>query len=126
MWVGAHNLRNNYALKILPTIQLVKARGVDQIVVTDQSTAQEMAALMQDHRFYLVPKDDNQSERLTRLADAFVAAGRWGFLVIFSLEPDTQDVSEPAVARASTNCWTRRHIGTNTVGYVVYEFSRCG
>ena len=87
MWVGARTLRHNYTLKILPTIQLVRANGADQIVVTDQSTAQEMAALMQDHRFYLAPINDNQPERLAQLADAFLAAGRQRFLVIFYWSP---------------------------------------
>ena len=96
-----------------------------KIVVTDQSTAQEMAALMQDHRFYLAPINDNQPERLAQLADAFLAAGRQRFLVIFSLEPETQDLVEPTLAATPNDCWTRRHLGDNTVGYVVYEFSRC-
>lgn len=125
MWVGGHNLRNNYQLKMLPTIRLVEATGIDQIVVTDQSTAQEMAALMQDHRFYLAPQDERQPRRLARLADAFEAAGRQHFLVIVSVEPDTRDLLAPPTANGTAHCWTRRHLGTNTVGYVVYEFSRC-
>ena len=125
MWVGANNLRHNYAQKILPTIRLVEARGTDQIVVTAQTIAQEMAALMRDHRFYLVPVDVNQSARLTGLADEFLRAGRRQFLVIDAVEPDTDNVPDPTLISGPGICWTRRRLGANTVGYLVYEFSLC-
>jgi hypothetical protein len=54
----------------------------------------------------------------------------WGIsrqrlLVIFSLAPETHDLVEPSLAATPNVCWTRRRLGVNTVGYVVYEFSRC-
>lgn len=124
-WFGAQNLRNNYAEKILPTIQRVARSGIDQIVVTDQYTAQEMAALMQDRRFYLVPTDDDQPRRLARLAEGLLAAGRQQFLVIVSVDEYTQDLSPPMISNQLRSCWTRRHLGTSFSGYVVYEFRHC-
>ena len=82
-WAGAQNLRNNYAGKILPTIQRVERRKTDQIVVTDQYTAQEMAALMRDRRFYLSPRNDDPSRRLADLAEGFAGGSSTAVPVSF-------------------------------------------
>lgn len=125
-WIGAHNLRKNYAEKIFPTIQLIEATGVDQIAVTDQYVTQEMAALTEDHRFYLVPADDQQPRRLADLADSLLGVGRRRFLVVVAIDEDAQAGPVPTLSNRANVCWNRRQLGQSASGYIVYEFSECG
>jgi hypothetical protein len=125
-WVGARNLQQNYAEKILPIIHLVETNGADQIVVTDQYVTQEMAALTEDHRFYLVPAGHEQPRRLADLAAALHDVGRRRFLVVVAIDEGAQTGPVPTLSSRANACWNRSHLGRSASGYILYEFSDCG